>query len=203
MIWGDSHLYQRLKANDGAAFELVVDQHYQAVFGQLWHFCRDREVAADLTQETFAQAWKSLDSFQGHSSIRTWLYTIAVRAWHRWKQNRASQLSYEALDEWAERVPDLSPGPAQVAENRARRREVQRALCELPSPYHETMVLFYVQNLKYREVSEVLDVSIGTVKSRLHEGVKRLRAALDEPASPEEKPNQGDYPCETKTLNVI
>ncbi len=203
MIWGDSHLYKRLKANDHAAFELVVDQHYQAVFQQLWHFCRDREVAADLTQETFAQAWKSLDGFAGNSSIRTWLYTIAVRAWYRWKHSGANQPNHEALDDWAEALPDLTPGPAQVAENRSRRRAVQRALYALPSPYHETLVLFYVQDLKYREVSEVLDVSIGTVKSRLHEGVKRLRAALDEPAPLERNRSQGDYPCETKTLNVI
>lgn len=202
MIWGDSHLYKRLKAGDPAAFELVVNRYYEAVFQQLWHFCRDREVAADLTQETFAQAWKSLDGFAGNSNIRTWLYTIAVRAWYRWKHSSAKQPIHDVLDEWAELVPDFNPGPAQIAENRERCRSVAQALSDLPSPYHETLVLFYVQNLKYREVSEVLDVSIGTVKSRLHEGVKRLKAALDEPVPLEKDRAQGDYPCD-KTLNVI
>ncbi|BCM91386.1 RNA polymerase sigma factor YlaC [Abditibacteriota bacterium] len=202
MIWSDSHLLNRLKANDHAAFELVVDRHYQAVFQQLWHFCHDNDVAADLTQETFAQAWKSLDGFEGNSSVRTWLYTIAVRAWYRWKHGEANLQLHEPLDVWAEALPDTAPGPAQVAEDRVRRRDVQQALHELPSPYHETLVLFYVQNLKYREVAQVLGISIGTVKSRLHEGIKRLKATVDA-SEPHEKDIPQGIPCNIQKSNMI
>lgn len=76
------------------------------------------------------------------------------------------------------------------------REDVQAALSRMPSPFRETLVLFYIENLKYREVSEVLDVSIGTVKSRLHEGCKRLRADLQRAQDHENQILQGDSPCE-------
>lgn len=203
MIWSEANLLRRLKANDNAALELVVERYYEAVFRQLWHLCNDRDVAADLTQETFAQACKALEGFVGQSSIRTWLYTIAVRAWYRWKEDPANQHRHQPLEVWAEVVPDQEIGPAQIAENRARRRAVQHALHNLPSPYRETLVLFYVQNFKYREISEVLDVSIGTVKSRLHEGLKRLKAALADEHLEENEPSTGDKSCEIHKLKAI
>ncbi len=79
MGFSDAQLAQRLKANDRAAFEEVVTQHYQSVYRQLWHLCGEAETAADLTQETFLQAWRSLNSFRGQSAFLMWLYTIAVR----------------------------------------------------------------------------------------------------------------------------
>lgn len=180
MNWSDAGLLRRLQNNDRVAFELVVEGNYGLVFRQLWHLCHDDEVAADLTQETFARAWNSLDSFAGKSSLRTWLYTIAFRSWSRWKESDVRYQTGVPLDERAEAVPDEAPTPAQKLEVQCLRDDVQSALRDLPSPFRETVVLFYVQNLKYREVAEVMDVSIGTVKSRLHEGLKRLRAILNE-----------------------
>lgn len=195
MIGNEARLLRRLENHDPAAFELVVERNYKPVFRQLWHLCHDEDVAADLTQETFAQAWKSLDSFAGKSSVRTWLYTIALRSWIRWKENNAHKTN-APLDEWAESLPDDAPGPAQKLEVQCLRDDVQSALRDLPSPFRETVVLFYVQNLKYREVAEVLDVSIGTVKSRLHEGLKRLKAVLQEAERVETQILQEDPPCQ-------
>lgn len=191
----NAQLLRRLQNNDSAAFEVVVENHYQRVYRQLWHLCQDAEVAADLTQETFGRAWSSLDAFAGKSSVATWLYTIALRCWYRWKENNSDQKTNVPLSDWAEFVPDEAPGPAQKMEVQAMREDVQLALSRLPSPFRETVVLFYVQNLKYREVAEVLDVSIGTVKSRLHEGLKRLKTILDEAEAIETQILQGDSPC--------
>lgn len=192
----DVRLVRRLENHDRVAFETVVEKNYQPVFRQLWHLCHDDEVAADLTQETFEQAWKSLDSFAGKSSVRTWLHTIALRVWWHWK-GAASQGVNVPLDERAEAVPDESPTPAQKLEARILREDVQAALGRMPSPFRETLALFYIQNLKYREVAQVLDVSIGTVKSRLHEGIKRLRADLQRAQDHENQILQGDSSCET------
>ena len=161
-------------------------------YRQLWHFCHDAEVAADLTQETFGHAWNSLDTFAGKSSIRTWLYTIAVRCWYRWKENYANCQTYASMDDWAELVADEALGPAQKAEVQAVREDLRFALARLPSPFQETVMLFYMQNLKYREVAEVLDVSLGTVKSRLHEGLKRLKTMLNEAEDIETQILKGD-----------
>lgn len=199
MNWTDAQLVRRLQNNDHAAFELVVESNYQLVYRQLWHFCHDAEVAADLTQETFSRAWSSLDTFAGKSSIRTWLYTIAARCWYRWKEgDKPGALT----DDGAESVPDEALGPAQKLEIQAMREDVQAALHQLPPPFRETVVLFYVQNLKYREVAEVLDVSLGTVKSRLHEGLKRLKVLLDEAAAVENQILQGDFPCQPNLKNI-
>lgn len=195
MNWTEAQLLRRLKNNDRTAFEAVVASNYQLVYRQLWYFCHDAEVAADLTQETFTRAWSSLPTFNGQSSIRTWLYTISVRAWYRWKEANANHRATIPLGEWAEFVPDESSTPAQKLERQALRDDVQTALMHLPSPLRETIVLFYVQNLKYREVAEVLDVSLGTVKWRIHEGLKRLKVALNEAEEVENQILEGDSSC--------
>lgn len=201
MIWNDAQLLRRLRNRDHAAFETVVERFYKPVFRQLFHLCHDEEVAADLTQETFARAWNSLDSFAGKSGVRTWLYTIAVRVWSRWNESQLAQKGDVSLDERAEFLPDEAPTPAQKLEVRVLREDVQSALQQLPSPFRETVALFYIQNLKYREVAEVLDVSIGTVKSRLHEGLKRLRVALNEAEATETRTLQGELECKPN-LNI-
>ena len=192
MNWTDGQLVRRLQNNDRAAFEIVVEKNYQLVYRQLWHFCHDAEVAADLTQETFGRAWNSLDTFAGKSSVRTWLYTIAVRCWYRWKENNANPYTNVPLDDWAESVPDEALGPAQKLEVQTMRAQLQDTLARLPSPYRETVLLFYVQNLKYREIAEVLDISLRTVKSRLHEGLKRLKEMLNEAECAEAQILKGD-----------
>ena len=197
MLWSDAQLIRRLRLNDRAAFELVVERHYQSVFRQLWHFCHNEELAADLTQDTFEQAWKSLASFEGNSSVRTWIYTIAVRVWYRWKA--ANSHANLPLDAWTESVADEALNPAQMLEIGALCADVQSGLERLPAPMREALVLFYVQNLKYREISEALDVSLGTVKSRIHHGLKQLKALLQEADATETKILEGDIPCETNS----
>jgi RNA polymerase sigma-70 factor, ECF subfamily len=174
----DPQLVRRMKANDRSAFEEVVHAHYASVYRQLWHLCGDAEAAADLTQETFIQVWRSLPSFQGRSALRTWIYTIAVRVWRRW-HDRRSHADTVPLDEVAGTLTDSARGPAELAELHLLQQAVQEALCRLPAQYRETLVLFYVQGLKYHEIAGALGIPIGTVKSRLHGGLLRLRAALE------------------------
>lgn len=199
MIVNDGRRIRRLKGGDRAAFEDVVSRHYQSVYRQLWHLCGHEQTAAELTQETFVQAWKSLDSFSGRAALRTWLYTIAVRVWHRWKNSHDEPTRENAPPEnWAESLRDFSPGPAQLLETQATQQEVQTALQQLPPPYREVLVLFYIQGLKYREVAEALEIPLGTVKSRLHEGLQQMRALLTRAA--ENDLQEGGTPCEIRSL---
>jgi RNA polymerase sigma-70 factor (ECF subfamily) len=184
MVGSDASILRRLRANDRTAFERVIAQQYQAVYRQLWHLCGDAETAADLTQETFVAAWQSLPTFQGRSSLRTWLYTIAVRVWRRWQGRRAGGDAVP-LEELAEELPDSAPGPSVVAETQALQEEIQSALLRLPAVYREALVLYYIQGLKYSEIAIALDVPMGTVKSRLHTGLERLRGEVERPSSTE------------------
>ncbi|HEX8237845.1 MAG TPA: sigma-70 family RNA polymerase sigma factor [Abditibacteriaceae bacterium] len=199
MIGDDARRIRQLKSGDRAAFEDIVSRHYQSVYRQLWHLCNNEQIAAELTQETFVQAWKSLDSFSGRAALRTWLYTIGVRVWHRWKNSNDEPARENAPPEnWAESLTDYSPGPAQLLETQATQQEVQTALQQLPAAYREAIVLFYIQGLKYREVALALDVPLGTVKSRLHQGLQRMRALMME--NTESDLQEGGTPCELKSL---
>src|SRR5438876_11498381 len=119
----DPQLLRRLKVNDRAAFEEVVERHYQPVYRQLWHVCGEVETAADLTQETFVQAWKSLPSFEGRSALGTWLHTIAARVWMRWK-NSANGHEPAPLDELSETLVDPGLSPAELLDARIEREEI-------------------------------------------------------------------------------
>jgi RNA polymerase sigma-70 factor, ECF subfamily len=174
----DSQLVRRLQANDRAAFEDVVERYYGRVYRQLWHLCGQVETAADLTQETFVQAWKSLPSFQGRSGLRTWLYTIAVRVWQRWKE-RSSGHEHLLLDELADTLPDPDGDPAALAETHHLQEAVREALQRLPEAYREALVLFYLQGMKYQEIADALGIPLGTVKSRLHGGLQRIKTLLE------------------------
>ena len=195
MLWSDAQLIRRLQVGERAAFEIVVEHHYQSVFRQLWHLCHDSELAADLTQDAFERAWKSLDTFAGRANVRTWIHTIAVRVWLRWKaEHPAVNVSIEA---WAEVLPDLALNPAQQLEQSACNAQLQRALGQLPAPMRETLLLFYLHDLKYREIALALDVSIGTVKSRIHNGLKQLKALLEAHEAAETEIIEGEFQCET------
>jgi RNA polymerase sigma-70 factor, ECF subfamily len=174
----DSQLVRRLQANDRAAFEEVVERYYEAIYRQHWHLCGHVETAADLTQETFVQAWKSLPSFQGRSALRTWLYTIAVRVWQRWRERSGGHV-HVLLDELADTLPDPDGDPAVLAELHHLQEAVREALQRLPGAYREVLVLFYLQGMKYEEIADALGIPLGTVKSRLHTGLQRIRTLLE------------------------
>ncbi len=174
----EAQLLRRLRQGDRTAFEAVVEEHYQPIFRQLWHLCGDEDTAADLTQETFVQAWGSLPRFEGRSTLRTWLSTIAVRAWIRWKSGHSSD-RHVPLDELADNLPDPACDPAGLLEVAELHQAVRAVLHGLPGEYRETLVLFYLQELKYREIAEALAIPIGTVKSRLHAGLARLKTGVE------------------------
>jgi RNA polymerase sigma-70 factor (ECF subfamily) len=144
MYSSDRQLVRRLKANERAAFEEVVERHYQPIYRHLWHLCGEAETAADLTQETFVQAWRSLPTFEGRSAFGTWLGAIAVRVWCRSLQQRGTPAPVP-LDELAETLVDPTHGPSELYEAHALQDQVLDALHQLPPEYREALVLFYIQ----------------------------------------------------------
>lgn len=176
----DAQLLKRLRARDRNAFETVVTTHYETLYRQLWHLCEDRDLAADLTQETFIEAWRSLPTFEGRSSLHTWLHTLAVRVWYRSRRHRAVRPIETPLAEAL--VAALEEGetlnPVSGAERSARRALLDAAIAELPPAYRDAIRLFYRDELKYREIAESEQIPIGTVKSRLNGALRRLRDRL-------------------------
>ena len=176
--WRERRLRQRLRRGDRAAAERLADGHYESAYRWLLHLCGDRELAADLTQETFLQVWRGLDGFEGRSSLKTWIHRIAYTTYLRARERALPQTA--PLAEAAQ-----TPGPSGAVINRC---ALEDALRQLPPQQRETVLLHYLQGLKIREIAEVLEIPEGTVLSRLHHARLRLREALsDEEPVPHEE----------------
>ena len=166
-------------------FAHVFDEYKRPIFNYLLRMTQNRELADDLTQETFLRVHKGLQNFRGDSSLSTWIYRIASNVsfdYFRSKGSYQEQLT-DSIDE-AETsrvtVPDKGTlPPEQATAQHEMSACVQRFIRELPLDYRAVIVLSDLQGLKNRDIADVLDISLDTVKIRLHRARKQLRAALN------------------------
>lgn len=173
----DRRLLERLTARNRDAYVEAVEKHYRRIYGFLHRLTQNSPLAEDLTQETFTTAWRDLDQFDGRASFPTWLHQVALNVYRQ--RRRSDHLAVEPLDEEdLETWPDPDPGPLARMEAEELRREVQQALTRLPEIYREVVILRVYQDLKYREIADLLGVPLGTVQYRLHVAFRKLREAL-------------------------
>jgi len=166
----DMRRVRAMLTGDRRAAERWVVGEYPTVYRMLRSLTGTAEAAEDLTQQTFVAAWQSLGSYRGEATLRTWLLRIAYHQYTHWlRQKRESVPLDEAghLDD-----PTCADGLATVM--------LQRALESLPDEMRETFLLFYVQEMSIKEISRLMDVPAGTVKSRLFAARKALRPLLTE-----------------------
>jgi len=179
---------KRLWAGESAAFDILVTRHSGEIYGLLFRLTGDTEEAADLTQETFLQALRAINTFRGDADLKTWLFRIAVnksRNRFRWwkRRKRESTVSLDLPIGSSERtyqdvLPDRSESPEAAVLRVERESRLRRAMNKLASTYREALVLRDIHGLSYEEVAEALDVNIGTVKSRIARGREELRKQL-------------------------
>lgn len=185
---GDDKFIESLRARDECAFEELADRYTGEIFGLLFRLTQNREDAEDLTQEVFLRAVRSVKGFRGESDIRTWLYRIAVnaaRSRFKWwaRRGREKTLSIEGSvrdseSPLAETLPSKTENPEEELLRHEREALLHRALGEIGEVYREAVVLCDLQGLKYEEISELLGISVGTVKSRIARGRDELRKRL-------------------------
>ena len=186
----ESQFIERLKRGESAAFETLVNERSGEIYGLLYRLTENPEEARDLTQETFLRAFQSIRTFRGESDLRTWIYRIAINQarnrWRWWRRRRRdSTVSIDSTDDngkpalvatlKAENV--LSPEQDTLAHERE--RILRNALQGLRRVYRETVILRDIEGLAYEEIAVALDISIGTVKSRLARGRQELRSKLE------------------------
>lgn len=139
----------------------------------------------EITQEVFFQLYRSLAAYRGRSSFRTWLYGLAHNVCRHQRRRRGRRRRFERPQDalgpeaWPE-VPDPAPGALDRLESGEARRRVHRTLSELAPIYRDVLVLRDWEDLPYAEIARVLEVPVGTVRSRLHQARIRLAAALTE-----------------------
>ncbi|MDQ3907084.1 MAG: sigma-70 family RNA polymerase sigma factor [Acidobacteriota bacterium] len=186
----ETQFLELLRAGDAAAFNRLVEDRTSDVYALLYRLTEDAEEARDLTQETFLQAFRSIAHFRGDADLRTWLYRIAVnqaRNRWRWWRRRRRAVTF-SLDEPARdteqplawRLADEhSRDPERETLAHEREEMIVGALQTLARPYREAVVLRDIEGLSYEEVAAALDISVGTVKSRLSRGRTELRRRLE------------------------
>lgn len=187
----EEELIKRSQRGDVAAFNQLVLYYQQSLYGTVYRMVGNTDLAADITQDAFLAAFRGIASYHGGSSFRAWLLRIgsnlACDHWRRVRRQPADSL--EALTE-DEETPSsdvlsalastrLSDNPEEVILTQELQAIIQQGLEKLPLDQRVAVVLCDVQGLSYEEVAEAVEVSIGTVRSRISRGRARLRSYLD------------------------
>jgi RNA polymerase sigma-70 factor (ECF subfamily) len=164
------------KADRDAACELL-EIHYADVYSYLRRLCGSRTDAEDLTQQTFLKVWSSLDGFKGRSKFSTWLHRIAHNTYIDWQRRNASSVQSNT-DQWWQECIEQNPGPFADLAKRQLARQLYGAVDGLDENKKQVVHLHYYQGLSIRETAKVLGVATSTVKYRLREVLKALRAIM-------------------------
>ncbi|MFY9528412.1 MAG: sigma-70 family RNA polymerase sigma factor [Candidatus Acidiferrales bacterium] len=186
--WGrdESELVTELQAGSESAFDWLVTYYHASVYNLVHGILGNPADAADVTQEVFLRAFRGIRGFRRGSSLKTWLYRISVREalnqrrWC-WRHHR-NQVSIEAdaaSEKPALELEDEEATPYERLAASERQEAVRAALAQVPEIFRSAVILRDLEGLSYEEVAEVLDVSVGTVKSRILRGRRALREALD------------------------
>lgn len=180
---------ERLKQGEAEAFNTLISERSGEVYGLLYRLTENSEEARDLTQETFLKAFQNISHFRGEADLRTWIYRIAINQarnrWRWWRRRRRDvTISLDGSEGEGARAlamlgTESSRTPEQHTLRRERERALQTALRGLGSSYREAVILRDIEGFTYEEIAETLDISIGTVKSRLARGRQELRRKLE------------------------
>jgi len=173
----DAELVRAVLAGSPEAFGPIVERHRRAVYRLCYRYTGRHEDAADLAQDTFLRAYRSLHTFKGEASLGTWLYRIALNVSLNHVTARAKQRTPEPLEAAARTgAPGESPSDAVLRAERSER--VRGAIARLPPKQRATLVLRVYQELPHEEIARVLGISVGASKTNLFHALARLREEL-------------------------
>jgi RNA polymerase sigma-70 factor, ECF subfamily len=187
----EAAIVAELKAGSERAYAWLIGEFQQPVYGLVYRIVNDPADAADTTQDVFLKVFRGMKQFHGESSLKTWIYRIALheaanrRRW--WFRHKARETSIEPVEsegfgpgESAMQVAltDHADSPFDNVAHREVQRRVEEELRNLAEPYRTTLILRDLEDMSYEEIAEVLEISLGTVKSRLTRGREALRQRL-------------------------
>jgi RNA polymerase sigma-70 factor (ECF subfamily) len=185
-----------LKAGSEEAYAWLIGEFQRPVYGLVYRMMSDPADAADTTQDVFLKVFRGMKSFHGESSLKTWIYRIALheaanrKRW--WFRHKAHETSIEPVESdglingdgftqstaMQNALTDRQDSPFDNAAHEEVRRRVDAELRKVAEPYRTTLILRDLEEMSYEEIAEVLQISLGTVKSRITRGRQALKARL-------------------------
>ena len=176
----EKELIARLQARDETAFEELIRLYEKKIYALCVRMCGNAEDAEEAAQDTFLALWRGIDRFRQESALSTWIYRLASNACIDLMRRRRKSEGGISLDDEALFLDaaDPTPQPPQALEQREAQRLLQEGLMSLPAEYRSILLLREVEGLSYSEISETLELELGTVKSRISRGRTLLRNFL-------------------------
>jgi RNA polymerase sigma-70 factor, ECF subfamily len=179
-----------LKAGSEQAYAWLIGEFQKPVYGLVYRIVSDPSDAADTTQEVFLKVFRGIKNFHGESSLKTWIYRIALheaanrKRW--WFRHKAQETSIEPAESdclagegtMQIALADHHDSPFDSVAHREVQQRVGEELRKIPEPYRTTLILRDLEEMSYEEIAEVLEISLGTVKSRLTRGRHALKDRL-------------------------
>ncbi len=179
----DQDLIELTRSGESSAFDLLVRRYQDRLVHSLEHVLSSREDALDIAQQAFLLAWKKLASYRGESSFYSWLYRIAVNA--AASHFRRPVVSAGSLDQLHDvrgiELPDrrVATGPGQSLEQEEEIQRVRQALQQVSEEFRQPLILREIEGFSYEQISEILGIPSGTVRSRIFRARQELMERLD------------------------
>jgi RNA polymerase sigma-70 factor, ECF subfamily len=192
----DAALMLAFKAGDASAFDVLVERYRSPLATYFYALSRDRDTADDLAQELFVKLYRYRADYEPKAAFRTYVFALARNLWidaYRSRRRSAGEVSLDALHDdestaLASRLEAAGEQPDQAADRAELGRMIAKAAARLPESLREVFVLGAVQERDYADVAAILEIPVGTVKSRMFHAVRKLRAWLGPAQEPTESP---------------
>jgi RNA polymerase sigma-70 factor, ECF subfamily len=200
----DAWLVQGLREGSGAAYETLTADYQQPVYNLVSRLLNDPSEACDVVQEVFLKVFRKIGSFRGDSSLKTWIYRIAVNEAYNYKRwfsrHRKPEVGLENEEEgnvsYYQKLSDPGRSPFDNASDLEQHALIEAALARLNPSFRTAVVLRDIEELSYEEIAEILQVALGTVKSRILRGREALRKELAGRLEPEPSMRWTPQPAE-------
>ena len=190
----ENALVEGLRAGRDQAYEALIVQYQQPVYNLVYRLLNDPSDANDVVQEVFLKVFRNIGSFRGQSSLKTWIYRIAVNEAHNHRRyfcrHRKQEIGLERDDDersYQDTLSDPGRSPYEIAADEEAHQILDSAMQNLNPTFRAAVVLRDMEDLAYEEIADILQINLGTVKSRIMRGREALRHALAARLSPATK----------------
>ncbi len=175
----DNELVKQVCMGETQLFRLLIERHQQHIFNLCYRMLRQFEEADDATQDTFLKAYRSLKQFRGDARLKTWLCQIARNeCLNRLRHENMASLDQQLTTDYSFQIADSTPSPLELIEQQETQSIVHAAINKLPHRYRLVITLFHLNGLSYEEISQVMEIPMGTVKTHIFRARELLKSKL-------------------------